>query len=161
MHKYAPLRVNSNWAVSLSQLCAAHLNTGSPMLSNVSTLGHTQYFFKSCLAIATTGLCSVSLLRMYWPLVPQNRTNAMLRNSYDALVYIANRSFFFFQKRIFANHLMTALLLATDEVHTQSLLMKHFCLKNMFFCYSYHKDTKSLAMTNGAAIPPWIAVTPS
>ncbi len=46
-----PLRVNStNWAVSLSQLCATYLNIGSPMLSNVRTWGRMQYFFKSCLA---------------------------------------------------------------------------------------------------------------
>ncbi len=51
MHNYAALRVNNNWAVSLSQLCATHLNTGSPMLSNVSTWGCTQYFFKSCQTI--------------------------------------------------------------------------------------------------------------
>jgi hypothetical protein len=90
LHNYAPLRVNSNWAVNLSQLCATHLNTGSHMLSNVTTWGRMQYFFKSCLAIVTTGLCSVSLMRTHWPLVSQNKTNAMLRNNYDALVYITN-----------------------------------------------------------------------
>ncbi len=56
---------------------------------------------------------------------------------------------------------MTALLLATDEVHAQPVSVKHFCLKNRFFCLSYYKDTKGLAMINGAAMPPKIAVKPS
>ncbi len=59
------------------------------MLSIVNTWGHMQYFFKSCLVIAYTGLCSVSLMRMQWRPVPQ-QINAKLRNSYNALVYITN-----------------------------------------------------------------------
>ncbi len=141
MHNYAPLRVNSNWAVNLSQLCATHLNTWSPMLSNVSTWGRMQYFFMSCLAIVTTGLCSVSLMRMHWPLVPQNKTNALLPNNYDALVYITEDRHFL-RKRFFANRLMTALLLATDEVHTQPVSIKDFCLKNRFFASLIIKTLK-------------------
>jgi hypothetical protein len=93
MHNYAPFRVNINWAVSLSQLCATQHNTGSPMLSNVSIWRHMQYFFKSCLAIATTGLCSVSLMRMHWRLVPQNRTNAILHNNLVGFVGCWRRQF--------------------------------------------------------------------
>jgi hypothetical protein len=56
---------------------------------------------------------------------------------------------------------MMALLLATDEVHAQLVSVKHFCLKNRFFCQSYYKDTKGLAMINEAAMPLQIAVKPS
>ncbi len=147
--------------MSLSELCATHLNTGSPMLSNVNTWGHMQYFFKSCLAIATTSLCSVRLMRMHWCLVLQNRWNAMLCNINSALVYITNGKAIVYWKSFFANRLMTALLLATDEVHAQPVLVKHVCIKNRFFCWSYYKDTKGLAMINGAAMPPWITVKPS
>ncbi len=44
----------------------------------------------------------------------------------------------FFPTKIFANHLMMALLLATDEVHAQPVPIKHFCLKNCFFTKSYY-----------------------
>jgi len=68
------------------------------------------------------------------------------------------------EKSFFANHLMTALLLATDEVHAQSVSVKHFFLKNRFFAgliiFKY-KDTKGLAMINGAAMPPGISGKPS
>ncbi len=138
MHNYAPLRVNGDWAVSLSQMCATQHNTGSPMLSNVSTWGCMQYFFKFCLAIATTGLCSVSLMRMHWCLIPQNRTNTMLRNNYNALVYTDK---LFPKKGFFPIVRWRLFLLATDEVPTQPVSIKHFCLKNRFFCQSYHSKT--------------------
>jgi hypothetical protein len=54
-----------------------------------------------------------------------------------------------------------ALLLATDEVHAQPVSIKHVCLKNSSFCLSYYKDTKGLAMINGAAMPPQINAMPS
>jgi hypothetical protein len=40
----------------------------------------------------------------------------------------------FTDKRFFANRSMTALLISTDEVHAQPVSVKHFCLKNRFFC---------------------------
>jgi hypothetical protein len=49
---------------------------------------------------------------------------------YAALVYSTSRSAIFPNKG-FANHLMTALLLATDEVHTQPVSVKHFCLNSL------------------------------
>jgi hypothetical protein len=63
----------------------------------------------------------------------------------------------FFPKRFFANRSMMALLLATDEVHAQPVSVKHFCLKNSFFASLIiikYKDTKGLAIINGAAMPP-------
>jgi hypothetical protein len=66
----------------------------------------------------------------------------------------------FFQKKDFCQSFDDgSFLLATDEVHTQPVSIKHFCLKNRFFASL--KDTKGLAMINGAAMPPQIAVKPS
>jgi hypothetical protein len=64
---------------------------------------------------------------------------------------------FFPGKGFFANRSMMALLLATDEVHAQPVLVKHVCLENRFFAILIifkYEDTKDLAMINGAAMPP-------
>jgi hypothetical protein len=56
-----------------SQLLCTYYNKCSHMLSIVDTWGCMQYFFKSCFAIRTTSFCSVSLTRMHWHLVPQQK----------------------------------------------------------------------------------------
>ncbi len=88
------------------------------MLSIVDTWGHMQYFFKSCFAIVTTSFCSVSLTRMHWhPVVPQEIKQSYTKN-YNALVYtIKQARQSFSQQGFMPNRLMTACLIATDDVY--------------------------------------------
>jgi hypothetical protein len=58
------LRVDCKQAVNLSQPLCTYYSKGSHMLSIVYTWGCMQYFFKSYLAIVTTGFGSVSLMRI-------------------------------------------------------------------------------------------------
>ena len=85
-----------------------------------------QYFFKSCFAIVTTSLCSVSLMRMHWHLVPQQKkqshTKAMMH-----WYTTSNRQGYFSQQGFLLNCLMMASLIATDDVYVH-----HPCQPSIF-----------------------------
>ncbi len=134
MHAHAPYRliVSKPW-VSHSQPwfshshCAHIITKRSHMLSIVDTWGRIQHFFKSCFAIVTIGFCSVSLTRMHWHLVPQKIKQSYTKN-YDALIYNINQTRQYFSQRGFVpNRLMTACLIATDDVY-----IHHQCHQSIF-----------------------------
>jgi hypothetical protein len=133
MHAYTPCRliVSKPW-VSHSWLWFSHshfahiITTGSHMLSIVDTWGCIQHFFKSCLAIVTIGFYSVSLTRMHWHPVPQKKQS--YTKNYNILVYNINQARQSFSQWGFVpNCLMTACLIATDDVY-----IHHQCHQSIF-----------------------------
>ncbi len=125
MHAYAPCRlIVSKSRVSHSRPwfshshCAHIITKELHMLSIVDTWGRIQHFFKSCFAIVTIGsCCSVSLTRMHWHPIPQKIKQSYTKN-YNALVYNINQTRQpFSQQGFMPNFLMTACLIATDEVY--------------------------------------------
>ncbi len=125
MHAYTPcgLIVSKPW-VSHSLLwffhshCAHIITTGSHMLPIVDRWGGIQHFFKSCLvAIVTIGFCSVSLTRMHWYPLPQKIKQSYTKN-YNTLVYNINQARQSCSQQGFVpNCLMTACLIATNDVY--------------------------------------------
>ncbi len=123
----------SQSAVSLSQPLCTYYNKGSHMLPIVYTWGCMQYFFKSCFAIVTPGVCSVSLMRMHWHPVPQEIKQSYTKNC-NALVYNTNQvRQFFFQQGLLPNCLMTACLIATDDVYIHHLCQQCIFPLNRFY----------------------------
>jgi hypothetical protein len=119
------------------------------MFSIVDTWGFIQHFFKSCLAIVTIGFCSVSLTRMHWHPVPQKIKQSYTKN-YDTLVYNINQARQSFSRRGFVpNRLMTACLIATDDVYmllpiwSQTLFRNGDCPYGFFLspCPFRHGDS--------------------
>jgi hypothetical protein len=106
--------------------CAHIKTTGSHMLSIVDTWGCIQHFFKSCIAILTIGSCSVSLTRMHWHLVPPQKIMQSYTKNYHNINH-ARQSFS--QQGFVPNCLMTAYLIATDDVYTPPVSPKRFPLK--------------------------------
>ncbi len=133
MHNYAPLRVNSTWAVSLSQLCATQCNTGLPC----------------CPMLVHGGACNTSLSlalpKDYRFKSSQPHGDALTpgppkQNKCNVTQWLRCTGVhhepigFFSKKKGFLPIVRWQLfLLATDEVHTQPVSIKHFCLKNRFF----------------------------
>ncbi len=129
------LQVDCKQAVSLSQQLCTYYNKGSHTLSTVYTWGCMQYFFKSCLAIVTTGFGSVSLTRMHWHTVPQEIKQSYTKN-YDALVYNINQGRqFFFPMRLFVKLLDDGLCDSHRwRIYTPPVSTKHFPLKIGVLC---------------------------
>ncbi len=119
------LRVDCKQVVSLSQPA---VNLSQPLCTyHNKTWGCIQHFFKSCFAIVTIGFCSVSLTRMHWYPVPQKIKQSYTKN-YNALVYNINQARQSFSQWGFVpNHLMTACLIATDDVY-----IHHQCHQSIF-----------------------------
>jgi hypothetical protein len=137
MHVYTTYRlivskpwVSHSWPWFSHSHCAHIITTGSHMFSIVEIWGRIQHFFKSyCLAIVTIGFCSVSLMRMHWHWypVPQKIKQSYTKN-YDTLVYNINQARqSFYQWGFMPNCLMTACLIATDDVH-----IHHQCYQSIF-----------------------------
>ncbi len=125
------LRVDCKQAVSLSQLAVI---LSQPLCTyHNKTWGHIKHFFKSCLAIVTIGFCSVSLTRMHWHPVPQKIKQSYTKNC-NALVYNINKARqSFFQWGFVPNCLMTACLIATDDVY-----IHHQCHQSIFPLNSFY-----------------------
>ncbi len=124
MHAYTPYRLilSKPWGSHsrpwFSHSHCAHIITkGSHMLSIVDTWRRIHHFFKSCFAIVTISFCSASLTRMHWHPVPQKIKQSYTKN-YNALVYNINQvRQSFSQQGFMPNRLMTACLIATDDVY--------------------------------------------
>ncbi len=116
-----------SWPWFFHSHCAHIITTGSHMLSIVDTWGRIQHIFKSCLATVTIGFCSVSLTRMHWHPVPQKIKQIYTKN-YDTLVCNINQARQSFSQWGFVpNCLMTACLIATDDVY-----IHHQCHQSIF-----------------------------
>ncbi len=134
------LWVDCKQAVSLSQLamiisqplCTYH-NKRITYVVLVDTLGCIQHFFKFCFAIVTIGCCSVSLTRMHWHPVPQKIKQSYTKN-YNALVYNINQAKqSFSQWGFMTNCLMTACLIATDDVYVHRQYQQSIFPLNRFY----------------------------
>ena len=111
----------------LSQPLCTHQTTGSHMLSTVDTWGRIQHFFKVLISHITIGSCSVSLTRMNWHPVTQKIKQSYTKN-YNTLVYNINQARQSFSQWGFVpNCLMTACLIATDDVY-----IHHQCHQSIF-----------------------------
>ncbi len=134
MHAYTPCGlivskpwVFYSWPWFSHSHCAHIITTGSHMLSIFEIWGCIQHFFKSCLAIVTIGFCSVNLTRMHWHPVPQ-KIKQSYTTSYDTLVYNINQARQSFSQWGFMPIcLMTACLIATDDVY-----IHHQCHQSIF-----------------------------
>ncbi len=145
MHAYAPCGlIVSKPCVSHSQPwfshshCAHIITKGSHTLSIVDTWGCIQHFFKSCLAIVTIGCCSVSLRRVHWHPVPKKKKQSYTKN-YNALVYNINQvRKSFSQQGSMPNRLLTACLIATDDVYVH-----HQCQQSIFPLNRFHANNNN------------------
>jgi hypothetical protein len=118
--------VSCSWQWFSHSHCAHIITKESHVLSIVDTWGRIQPF-KSCFSIVTIGCCSVSLTRMHRHPVPQKIQQNYTKN-YNALVYNINQARqSFSQQGFLPNCLITACLIATDDVYVH-----HQCQQSIF-----------------------------